>query len=666
MSRSHVPKEGEPSQAHVDLSQMMKRGRSWSGRERHCAYLNLGSKEDGQLRRFANVSAVSGIDFPEDGRALCLTDWDHDGDLDFWISNRSAPQLRFLRNSGTKGNHFVSLKLVGRKGNRDAIGARVEVAIPGWKIPLLKTVRAGDGYLAQSSRRLLFGLGEEGTEVQVTIRWPGGAVQTIERLAVDGHYLVSEGEEAKRWQRPAATLALGPRGIGPLPESAEVGIPMVTLLQVPAMSYASFDGKKRQMKNATGRALLVNLWASWCAPCVQELGEFKKRHADLKAAGIDVLALALDGVGEDSTDPAEASKLVASSKYPFATGRANEQILTLLERLHVRLTPMELEVVVPMSLLIDAEGRLAVLYKGAPEVDQIVADLQHSSLSRPERLASSVGLGGVSLEAEHAIVAKASDQLEVMQRFQFAQDMWQGGLLEAAEVQFRELMEMAPDFAEPANNLGLVYATKGEHSRAIASYRRALQIRGEFPLVHLNLGISLEAEGRMIEARKSYLRALEIDREVPKANDALGLLHAKKGELELARQYFQSETEVNPRFAEGHNHLGLICLSLKLPRDAIAPLKRATELDPTHADAFNNLGLAHKRLGAMKAAGEAFGAALEAQPNYLPAVLNQGVHQMEQGQLKKAETLFKQALTIQPNNGMAQRNLQRVRQLLGN
>ena len=104
---------------------MMKRGRSWSGRERHCAYLNLGMDEEGTLPRFANISALSGIDFPEDGRALCLTDWDHDGDLDFWISNRTAPQLRFLRNDLASEHHFVALKLHSRKGNRDAIGARV-------------------------------------------------------------------------------------------------------------------------------------------------------------------------------------------------------------------------------------------------------------------------------------------------------------------------------------------------------------------------------------------------------------------------------------------------------------------------------------------------------------------------------------------------------------
>ena len=61
------------------------------------------------MARFANVSAVSGIDFPEDGRALCLVDWDHDGDLDFWLSNRTAPQLRFLRNDNAGGNHYLGL-----------------------------------------------------------------------------------------------------------------------------------------------------------------------------------------------------------------------------------------------------------------------------------------------------------------------------------------------------------------------------------------------------------------------------------------------------------------------------------------------------------------------------------------------------------------------------
>ena len=95
------------------------------------------------------MSALSGIDFADDGRAICLTDWDHDGDVDSWVSNRSAPQLRLMRNESTGDNHFLGIRLRGVQCNRDAIGARVTVYPMGSGKPLSKTLRAGDGYLAQ-------------------------------------------------------------------------------------------------------------------------------------------------------------------------------------------------------------------------------------------------------------------------------------------------------------------------------------------------------------------------------------------------------------------------------------------------------------------------------------------------------------------------------------
>jgi tetratricopeptide (TPR) repeat protein len=665
VSQNHEPLEGDDfSPAHIELSRMMKRGRSWSGRERHCAYLNLGKDEEGTLPRFANISALAGIDFPEDGRALCLTDWDHDGDLDFWISNRTAPQLRFLRNDLASKHHFVALKLRSRKGNRDAIGARVEVRLAGGGKPLIKTLRAGDGYLAQSSKWLVFGLGAEKEDVQLTVRWPGGAVDVVEKLAVDRHYLLAEGGQPEAWERPAGSLALKASTLLPAPATSRARVPMVTLLKVPAMDYESFEGQRQPVRGAEGRALLVNLWASWCAPCLEELREFKARAGEMEEAGVDVLALALDGVGDDDTDPAAAAKAAASLKLPFPTGRANEKIMTILERLHVRLTPMELEVVVPMSLLIDKEGRLAVFYKGAPSVDQLIADLSHSSKTRSERLVASTGLDGISLEAQHPSVVEAGDQLEVTQRFQFAQDMWNGRFLDDAVTQFLGTLALAPEFVEAVNNLGLVYATMGRHQEAIATYQKALALRAETAMTHLNLGISLEALNRVNEARTHYLRALEIDRTVAKANDALGLLHAKRGEFELARQFFVAETDVNPKFAEGHNHLGLIFLSLHLPKDAVAPLLRATNLNPKHADAHNNLGLALKRLGEIARAGDSFRAAVEAQPNYLPAILNLGLHHLDGGDLGMAETLFVRALSLQPNSELARRNLAKTRRLL--
>ena len=113
--------------AHRD---MLLQGRSFSGRERNVAYLNLGKSTRSETatndaEQFANVSGAIGIDFPDDGRGLVKVDWDGDGDLDFWISNRSAPRLRFLRNDIPQNKNSISLRLTGNgtSSNRDAIGA---------------------------------------------------------------------------------------------------------------------------------------------------------------------------------------------------------------------------------------------------------------------------------------------------------------------------------------------------------------------------------------------------------------------------------------------------------------------------------------------------------------------------------------------------------------
>ena len=146
-------------QAGRELGQMTVEGRSFSGNERNCVFLNTGAfaTADG---RFANVSGVSGLDFPDDGRAVVLVDWDHDGDQDMWISNRNAPRLRLMRNDSPGSNHYLVLRLQGngKTTNRDAIGARVEVVMAGEQSGAenaprsVKTLRAGEGFLAQSSK----------------------------------------------------------------------------------------------------------------------------------------------------------------------------------------------------------------------------------------------------------------------------------------------------------------------------------------------------------------------------------------------------------------------------------------------------------------------------------------------------------------------------------
>ena len=76
-----------------EIFKLVREGVSWSGHERNSCFLSSGTSG-----RFLNISEASGFAFPDDGRAMILTDWDGDGDLDSFISNRNAPQVRFLRN----------------------------------------------------------------------------------------------------------------------------------------------------------------------------------------------------------------------------------------------------------------------------------------------------------------------------------------------------------------------------------------------------------------------------------------------------------------------------------------------------------------------------------------------------------------------------------------
>ncbi|HAT20305.1 MAG TPA: hypothetical protein DCS85_09140, partial [Verrucomicrobiales bacterium] len=85
--------------------EVVKQGRSFSAREPHHCFLNLRNGS------FCDVSAVSGLDLPDDGRGVARADWDRDGDLDFLVSNRSAPRLRFFRNDLPGRNGFIAIRL---------------------------------------------------------------------------------------------------------------------------------------------------------------------------------------------------------------------------------------------------------------------------------------------------------------------------------------------------------------------------------------------------------------------------------------------------------------------------------------------------------------------------------------------------------------------------
>ena len=162
------------------------RGRSFSGYQRKRVWVNDG------VGRFTDVAQSVGASDSFDGRAVAFADLGNRGVLDVIVANQAGPALLY-RNTVAPGRHWIDLELEGTVSNRSAIGARVDVAWDGRT--QRQDVLAASGFSAQNQRRLHIGLGASAAVDRVTITWPSGRRQVIERPAVDQLHRIKEPHE---------------------------------------------------------------------------------------------------------------------------------------------------------------------------------------------------------------------------------------------------------------------------------------------------------------------------------------------------------------------------------------------------------------------------------------------------------------------------------------
>lgn len=132
-----------------------------------------------------------GLRIKKSSRGAIFGDYDNDGDMDILVTNiGDAPDL--LRNDTPPINNWISIKMIGKKSNRDAIGAKVKLKF-GETLKLME-VKSGGSYLSQNQFRSQIGLGTAKKVDQIIVNWRHGVQDVIEDVQSNQHLTIREGD----------------------------------------------------------------------------------------------------------------------------------------------------------------------------------------------------------------------------------------------------------------------------------------------------------------------------------------------------------------------------------------------------------------------------------------------------------------------------------------
>ncbi len=146
----------------------------------------------GHVGKFTVLSSLS-------SRSSVIFDVDGDGDLDVVTNDfNNHPRVLISNLAQKRKIAYLKVKLVGKKSNREGLGARVTVSAGGLKVTKFKDGKSG--YLSQSDLPLYFGLGDAKKISSIEILWPSGTHQTVPHAELNGTLEVVEGAQATEIQ----------------------------------------------------------------------------------------------------------------------------------------------------------------------------------------------------------------------------------------------------------------------------------------------------------------------------------------------------------------------------------------------------------------------------------------------------------------------------------
>lgn len=325
---------------------------SLSGRERNKLFMNSAGTS------FADMSSLSGLDNPADGRGFALLDYNRDGRHDIALVNANIPAFNLYRNAMEKTGNVIAIRFEGASHSpapsegavRDGYGALAIVQLPNGQV-LKREHRCGDGFASQNSATMLVGIGES-TTASLKVKWPSGKVFELAKVSA-GNLVIARENEKDPFSTDTYLKEPGP---------AERTSPK-TPPSLGAFALATND----IAANAEAPIRVYTTMATWCESCLRHLPEVNAMCDVLADDNVEIIALPIDLDDNEQKLTAYAEKFQPRYRLRKDLSLADRQVLTQYLNQHLQTTEPPL----PSTIVTDRAGDTLQVTAGLPSASGI-------------------------------------------------------------------------------------------------------------------------------------------------------------------------------------------------------------------------------------------------------------------------------------------------------